>query len=106
MSQSAHANLRDGKLPEFASRTVNKDTMISRITGQVSFDDDLQIEAHMKLPASHIQDAHEFMVPGWRGCHLGIHRSDRGDFDTTAIVDSECRVQLVFAVPFSFLLPF
>ena len=69
--------------------------MISRITGQVSFDDDLQIEAHMKLSASHIRNAHEFMVPGWRGCHLGIHRSDRGEFETTAIVDSECRVQLV-----------
>ena len=69
--------------------------MISRVTGQVSFCDDLQIQPHIRLSACHIQDSREFMVPGWSGCHLGIHRSDHGEFDVTAIVDPEYRLQLV-----------
>jgi hypothetical protein len=69
--------------------------MISRITGEVAFRDELRIQPHARVPVGFVQSSRDFNIPGWAGHELGVHASDHGDFEVTAVSDPQCRVQLV-----------
>jgi hypothetical protein len=69
--------------------------MISRITGEVTFHDELRIQPHAPVPTGFLHDSRDFIVPGWRGYDLGVHDSDHGKFEVTTVSDDQCRVQLV-----------
>jgi hypothetical protein len=74
--------------------------MISRVTGEIDFRDGLRIIPHAPLTPEFIQDSRDFIVPGWSGHDLGLHDSDQGAFEVTAISDPQSRVQLVLVSHF------
>jgi len=68
--------------------------MISRVTGEADFIDGLRILPQAALPPEFPPDS-DFILPGWKAHHLGLHDSDHGRFEVTAISDPERRVQLL-----------
>ena len=72
--------------------------MISAINGEVSFADGLCVGAHSQLAtiSSFVVSSYELSVPGWTRHLLGVHGSDRGDFEVHAIVGEERRVEALY----------
>lgn len=69
--------------------------MISRITGDIAFRDGLQLQAHARVPTDHVQGSRNLDVEAWTWFDLGIHESEHGAFEVTAVSGDECRIQLV-----------
>jgi len=79
--------------------------MISTVTGEVSFDDGLSIQAHAPLSALLLADKgylwsalkrRKLNVPGWSQYELGVHTSRHGQFFVEASVSDIPRVEAVF----------
>ena len=68
--------------------------MISRITGEVKFQD-LLILPHSILPSELAQKSDNLPIPGWFAHQLGVHRSDFGAFELEVLSDAAERIQLV-----------
>jgi hypothetical protein len=67
--------------------------MISRITGEVSFQSGFHISPHRAIETSHKSQA--LPLKGWKRHILGSHPSEHGNFEVEAISKDEDRIQLV-----------
>jgi hypothetical protein len=72
--------------------------MISSLNGEVGFTDGLCIGAHAPLAtiSTSLVSRRKLPVPDWSQIELGVHRSDRGDFQVEASVSGEQRVEALF----------
>jgi hypothetical protein len=67
--------------------------MISRVTGEVSFQNGFHISPHRAIETSH--KSQTLPLKGWKRHILGSHRSEHGAFEVEAISKDEDRIQVV-----------
>ena len=72
--------------------------MISPQNGEVGFEDGLRINPHAQLATllASVVRSRKLPVPGWSQHILGVHTSDRGEFEVEASVGEENRVEALF----------
>lgn len=78
--------------------------MITAITGEAAFSDGLQVAPHslfsdlLKTHPGHATSVRvrELPVEGWKQLVLGIHASDKGEFEVEAAMGPEHRVEGLF----------
>jgi len=68
--------------------------MISRFTGEVTFQD-LRILPQAALVSAEAGRAQSLPVAGWLHHVLGIHHSDRGAFEVEVVLDAQRRIRIV-----------
>jgi hypothetical protein len=72
--------------------------MISQFNGEVGFGDGLCIPAHAQVAmlSASVLKVRDLRVPGWSQYHLGLHKSEHGEFQVEASVSNHQRVEGVF----------
>jgi hypothetical protein len=76
-----------------SSRIYPAFNMISRITGEVKFQN-LLITPQMVLPSALVKKSRSLSIPGWSGHQLGVRQSELGAFDVEVLTDKAGHVQL------------